>query len=320
MSTLQPFPGLRVVPLDHPIYLVLAGVYLLVTSASLAVLLIRRGDRDFDKTRRATWGWWPVIVSFNVALLLGGYFALFFFALLSVLGLREYIRLLPEPPSTPEKVALYLAVPVHYATLIFLQRELFFTGFLGYTFIVVPLVAIAAHQGDRLMIRVGLLQWGLVAIVLGISHCGFLLQLPAAPGTIAQRNSGLFVFVVMLTMLNDAAQFVCGRLFGRHHMVPRLSPKKTWEGLGGGALICALIGALSADSLTTLSPLVGGLSGAAISGVGFLGDLVISAIKRDAGVKDTGRLIPGQGGLLDRCDSLIFTVPLFTHLVVYALG
>ena len=121
--------------------------------------------------------------------------------------------------------------------------------------------------------------------------------------------AGLVFFLLLATEANDVLQYVLGKLFGRHKILPRVSPNKTWEGfLGGWAGTAALIllarAGLHADAVRAAGLLAGLLPLA-----GFAGDVTMSAVKRDIGVKDTSPLIPGHGGVLDRIDSLTFTAP-----------
>ena len=118
-------------------------------------------------------------------------------------------------------------------------------------------------------------------------------------------------------MANDAAQYLSGKLFGRHKLSPVLSPKKTWEGLIGGALVTGMVAAAISSRLSPFHPALSALIGIGISVFGLMGDLLISAVKRDAGVKDTGSVLPGQGGILDRCDSLLLTAPLFAQALLW---
>ncbi|MFD3166041.1 phosphatidate cytidylyltransferase [Herpetosiphon sp. NSE202] len=119
-----------------------------------------------------------------------------------------------------------------------------------------------------------------------------------------------------VTWASDTGAYFAGRAFGKHKMAPLLSPKKTWEGFVGGTIasIAAGIGivALLGMQLTIVQMIVLGMIGA---GGGTLGDLAESLLKRQAGVKDSGNLIPGHGGLLDRVDSLLFTAPLVYYLL-----
>jgi phosphatidate cytidylyltransferase len=113
-----------------------------------------------------------------------------------------------------------------------------------------------------------------------------------------------------MTWMNDTGAFFVGRAFGRHKLHPRLSPAKTWEGFFGG--MAAAVGtafALRLIGFHELGARDGLALGVAVSLLGPLGDLAESLLKRSSGVKDSGRLIPGHGGILDRIDALIFTAP-----------
>jgi phosphatidate cytidylyltransferase len=152
--------------------------------------------------------------------------------------------------------------------------------------------------------------------VFSISHAAYLLALPVEQNPQA-GGAGLLFYLVFLTQFNDVAQFTCGKLLGRHPVVPKVSPKKTREGLLGGVLTTTLAAWLIAPYLTPLSYEWALGAGLLIGIGGFIGDVVISAIKRDIGIKDSGTMIPGHGGIMDRIDSLTFTAPLFFHYIYY---
>jgi phosphatidate cytidylyltransferase len=111
------------------------------------------------------------------------------------------------------------------------------------------------------------------------------------------------------------AQYLWGKAFGRHQITPTVSPNKTVEGLIGGIITTTILSYLLAPLLTPLDRWDSISAGLMISTGGFLGDITISALKRDLGVKDSGQLIPGHGGILDRIDSLTYTAPLFFHFL-----
>ena len=116
---------------------------------------------------------------------------------------------------------------------------------------------------------------------------------------------------------NDVCQYVWGKSFGKHKIVPKVSPNKTWEGFIGGAATIIFTSYFVAPYLTPLTSVQGLVAGMIIAFSGFIGDLVISSVKRDLQIKDTGQFIPGHGGILDRIDSLMFTAPLFFHYIYY---
>ena len=121
-------------------------------------------------------------------------------------------------------------------------------------------------------------------------------------------------FLVVVTQASDVLQYLFGKAFGRHALMPSLSPDKTVEGMVGGVLSATVVGAL----LTPLTPFGLGETTALaffVVNAGWLGGMVMSAIKRDAGVKDYGAFIDGHGGVLDRVDSLVFAAPALFHVV-----
>jgi phosphatidate cytidylyltransferase len=135
-----------------------------------------------------------------------------------------------------------------------------------------------------------------------------------------QLPNGLWwVFLgLALTWTNDSAAYFAGVNFGRHKLWPRLSPKKSWEGTIAGWVTAAIVGALwilITPLNTTHNPFFGAVVGLVAGILALFGDLSISTIKRQVGVKDTGNLFRGHGGFLDRLDSLLFVLP-FVYQVV----
>lgn len=120
---------------------------------------------------------------------------------------------------------------------------------------------------------------------------------------------------VLLTVLSDVGGYAAGVLFGKHPMAPSVSPKKSWEGVAGSALFCAVGGAVALPVLLGGQAWEGVLVGLAVMTVATLGDLGESMIKRDLGIKDMGSLLPGHGGLMDRLDSLLLSAPV-TYLLL----
>jgi phosphatidate cytidylyltransferase len=147
-----------------------------------------------------------------------------------------------------------------------------------------------------------------------LSHVPALLTLDI-PG-FEGRGVLLVVFLVLTVQSSDVFQYLWGKLFGRHKVAPAISPSKTLEGLVGGVLTATAVGA-ALWWITPFSPLQAGLVALVINVLGFFGGFVLSAIKRDRGVKDWGSMIEGHGGMLDRVDSISFSAPIFFHIVRY---
>ncbi len=146
------------------------------------------------------------------------------------------------------------------------------------------------------------------AVVLAWIYCGLIIS--SVVELRLRFGSGWVIMLFVVTWMNDTLAYFAGRAFGRHKLHPRISPKKTWEGFAGGA-VGSVLGALVVKWL--LLPQLGTWAcfgiGAGGAVLGPLGDLAESMLKRSAGVKDSGRIIPGHGGLLDRIDALLFVAP-----------
>jgi phosphatidate cytidylyltransferase len=123
-------------------------------------------------------------------------------------------------------------------------------------------------------------------------------------------------FLVFVVQISDVLQYVWGKTCGKHPVAPHVSPNKTIEGFVGGVLTATACGA-ALWWITPFNPWQAAGMALLITLMGFFGGLVMSAIKRDRGVKDYGALIPGHGGMMDRIDSLCFAAPVFFHVTRY---
>lgn len=136
----------------------------------------------------------------------------------------------------------------------------------------------------------------------------------AALLTAQDQGAQRVILFLILVVCNDTGGYASGVLFGRHPMAPKISPKKSWEGLGGSIVLAGAAGALAMDLMLHGKPWQGAVLGVAVVATATLGDLCESMIKRDLGIKDMGNLLPGHGGIMDRLDSLLPSAP-----VVYLL-
>jgi phosphatidate cytidylyltransferase len=127
------------------------------------------------------------------------------------------------------------------------------------------------------------------------------------------QNAKLLLYLVIVVQLSDVFQYVWGKLLGKRKIAPLVSPNKTWEGFVGGIATASLLGT-SLWWMTPFSPLQALGISLLITLLGFAGGLIMSAIKRDRGVKDFGSIIEGHGGILDRMDSICFSAPVFFHV------
>jgi phosphatidate cytidylyltransferase len=134
----------------------------------------------------------------------------------------------------------------------------------------------------------------------------------------AHQGSWLIFFLILVTKMGDVGAYTVGNLWGRHSLISRISPRKTVEGFVGAIAFSGIAAVLAAPMLgRPAAPFWCFLLGAFLGVCGQLGDLAESLLKRDCQVKDTGKLIPGLGGVLDVMDSLLFTAPLFYGILIY---
>jgi phosphatidate cytidylyltransferase len=210
----------------------------------------------------------------------------------------------------------YVTVPLQYYWVGTGWYGMFIIFIPVYAFLFLPMRMVIVGETRQFLHAAGALHWGLMTTVFSLSHLAFLLALPEDKNP-AGGGAGLVLFLVFLTEFNDVAQYVWGKSLGRHKIIPKVSPNKTWEGFLGGVATSVLSAWLLAPWLTPLNLQDALIVGVMIPLAGFVGDVVISAVKRDIGVKDAGSLLPGHGGILDRVDSLTYTAPLFFHFLRY---
>ncbi|GAB4083465.1 phosphatidate cytidylyltransferase [Myceligenerans cantabricum] len=301
------------------IVVALGGIVGILTFATIlvAVLGSRFPDATAVELRQRIRSWWVMLAVFAVAIAVDEYVSLVFFALLSFLALKEYFSLVPTRRADRTVILIaYLTIPVQYVLAGLEWYGVFIIFIPVYVFLLLPVRMVAIGETSNFLRSVGTIQWGLMAMVFSISHLAYLLVLPAElnPGA---GSAGLVLFLVFCTQFNDVAQYVWGKLLGRRKIVPTVSPGKTVAGLLGGIGTSLALAALLGPWLTPMSLLESLGAGLIISLAGFAGDVTISALKRDLGVKDTGSLLPGHGGVLDRVDSLIYTAPLFFHYMYF---
>jgi phosphatidate cytidylyltransferase len=181
----------------------------------------------------------------------------------------------------------------------------------------VPVRTALAGDTTRFLQRAATTQWALMLCVHFVGYVPALLMLRIQGSTHA--GAALMFFLVFVVQLSDVLQYVWGKSLGRRHIAPSLSPNKTWEGFVGGVLSAAAAGT-AIWWATPFTPAQAAVMALVIALAGFSGGLVMSAVKRDLGIKDYGTLIPGHGGMLDRIDSLCFAAPLFFHLTRYCFA
>ncbi len=291
----------------------------LLVIATIIVFVLRKlhPDRSYQELDSRIRTWWLITAMFAGVILLSKGMALAFFAFISYLALKEYLSLIPTRRADRRILFwAYLTIPVQYLWVYTEWYGMFIIFIPVYMFLYLPMRMVLKGETEGFLRAAGTLHWGIMTTVFSLSHASFLLVLPEK-GNPAAGGAGLILYLVCLTELNDVAQYIWGKSFGHHKVVPVVSPNKTWEGLLGGVATTTLLAFLTAPYLTPLNHKHAVMAGIIIGLGGFLGDITVSALKRDLKIKDSSSMLPGHGGILDRVDSLTCTAPLFLHFVRY---
>ena len=260
--------------------------------------------------------WWVMILIIFSAAALGFYGVIGLFFVISFMALREFLSLLYIRRGDHLALAacFYVILPLQYF-LVAIDWFSMFTIFIPvYGFLFLPILSALLGDTTHFLDRSTKVQWALMLSVFCISHIPAILTLDIEG--FEDKKLLLMIFLILVVQSSDVLQYVWGKLFGKHKIAPKLSPSKTVEGFVGGVVSASVLGGLL-YWLTPFNPVQAVLMSLLICLMGFLGGLVMSAMKRSMGVKDWGNMISGHGGMLDRMDSLCFAAPIFFHVVRY---
>ena len=260
--------------------------------------------------------WWVMILIIFAAAALGFYGVIGLFFIISFMALREFLSLLYIRRGDHLALAacFYVILPLQYF-LVAIDWFSMFTIFIPvYGFLFLPILSALLGDTAHFLDRSTKVQWALMISVFCISHIPAILTLDIKG--FEEKKLLLMIFLILVVQSSDVLQYVWGKLFGKHKIAPKLSPSKTVEGFVGGVVSASVLGGLL-YWLTPFNPVQAVLMSLLICLMGFLGGLVMSAMKRSMGVKDWGNMISGHGGMLDRMDSLCFAAPIFFHVVRY---
>ena len=240
------------------------------------------------------------------------------FVLLFVgLGLDEFYKLLAAKGERPYRL-LGIATGLVLVLTAYVQLGIHDRAFLSLVLLLTMAIELIRHDNRGAVHAIGGTLFGIFYVAWLGSHLVYLRELPRLAGIDYAAGARWVLFLFLCTWGNDAAAYLAGRFFGRHPLLPRVSPKKSVEGAIGGILAGTLAGFLAAPVLLAPIPARWGiLLGLLAAASGQIGDLVESLLKRDAERKDSAAamVIPGHGGVLDRFDSILFAVPAVYYVV-----
>jgi phosphatidate cytidylyltransferase len=308
--------------LSPPVVMTMAGIVtaLSAIAGGLTIANRWRPSPALDHLRIRVRTWWIMVGTFLAALALSRTVSLVFFAFVSFLALKEYLSIIPTRRADRRVLFLaYASIPLQYFWIAQGWYGMFLVFIPVFMLLLVPARMALIGETAGFLRAAGTIHWGLMLTVFSVSHVAYLVALPAWVNPHG-AGAALVLYLVLLTEGNDVAQFVWGRRLGHARVVPHVSPNKTWAGLVGGVLTTTAIGVWLAPDLTPMSRMTAVAVACGIGATGFIGDIVVSALKRDLGLKDCSAMLPGHGGILDRIDSLTYTAPLFFHFVHFVYG
>jgi phosphatidate cytidylyltransferase len=303
---------------DNKIVFLLLGVFSILTTATVVIVYLtyRKVNINHQELIARIKTWWVIIVLISVCAFIGNIALIVMTALISFLALKEYLALVSSPlTEQPGKALIYTTIPIQYYFISTKSAVLFMSFIPVCLLFLIPLRFILLDKAAGALAAITNLHWGLMTTVYSLSHMAVLLVLPGQ----TQQAEGiiLLLFFLALTQFNDVSQYLWGNLLGKRKLIPEISPNKTRAGLVGGMLTTTVLCMMIGPWLTPLNSVESIGTGLILSLAGFIGDATLSAIKRDLNTKDTGDLLPGHGGVLDRIDSLIFSAPLFVYYLYF---
>lgn len=287
-----------------------------VTMTFYLARLLKGPTKLITELIERTLSWWMILIGFTVTIFFSRAIATVALAFLAFVAFRELTSRLNLRLSDRRTLFwCYLSIPF--------QFYVAYIGWYGMFVIFIPVIMFvslnmrAVAQGDvkGITSSLGIIHWSSMLTIFSLSHMAYMLALPELD-TFSAGNGAILLWLVLITELNDVFQFTWGKLTGKHKILPSVSPNKTIEGFVGGLVSTSALGyglafllPIGKDKALILASL--------LAFTGFMGDVTVSAIKRDLGIKDMGSSIPGHGGVMDRIDSLAFNSMVCFHLVRY---
>jgi phosphatidate cytidylyltransferase len=298
------------------------GVLCLLAISSVVGSILRSRQKPgvsrttIDNLNARIRAWWKMCAIFAASILVGRIGSLILFGVISFLAMREYMTLVPTRRGDHRTLfwSFFVIMPLQYYLIGIQWYGLFAIMIPVLACIFIPPSIAIAGDTEHFLERASKIQFGIMVCVYSLSHAPalLLLKIPGFEG----HDARLLLYLVIVDQMSDVLQYVWGKLIGKHKIAWRVSPNKTWEGFVGGGVSATALGT-ALWWATPFTPLQSAGMSLMICILGFNGGLVMSAIKRDIGIKDFGLLIEGHGGILDRIDSLCFAAPIFFHLVRY---
>ena len=306
--------------LHSDIYLTYLVVVLgILVFAGLMLLIMSALGKDVSSIWTTYRGWLIMIPLVMGTIFLGRTAVIIGVGLVAIVGFKEFARATGVYEDWGLTGLVYLGILLLAGASYVTDPRLDYPGWYGlfmslpaYVVGAILLVPILRNRAKGQLQRVALAIVGFIYFGWMFSHLGFLAN--------SQYAYGYVLYLVLAVEINDIAAFTCGKIFGKHKLRENISPNKTIEGSIGAICVSLVVPWALWFSFPHFEPVHLVITGLVVGVGGQLGDLVISYIKRDIGIKDMGAVIQGHGGILDRVDSMIFVAPIFFHIVRWMHG
>lgn len=293
---------------------VIFGVLIICSSIFGFISLMNKSDSVSELVVRTN-SWWKIAIGITVVATAPAIIGTIVLAYVVFVALREMLSIIPL--RTADRIVLvasYFAIPIQFY-LAYKNYYYLFQIFIPLVmFVCVSIILVLTGETNRIGRSMAIIPTILILTVYMPSHMVLLFHVNVPEFTVGA--GGLIVFLIIITASNDIFQFTWGKLLGKRKILPKISPNKTWAGFIGGLITSSLLG-IVLSFLTPLNYIESFYVGLSLGVIGFVGDSIISAVKRDLKIKDTDDLIPGHGGAMDRLDSIVLTTPAFYYLLIF---
>lgn len=306
---------------DDAISLTAVGIVtgLLILATILSYIFYRLyPTKEAQKTKLRVKTWWIISGCFFSALALGSLGIYVLFGLVSILALKEIVSLDDSIQKKRSVWGFLTCFSVMYYIFLALSSNHLpiwgiITGSISILYLTTLIFSLSGQRGQWLN------KLTVIMVVGGLSHVVLFLPNMINGRLYSGKEGYIIFFLVLLTSLNDVAQYLWGKSLGKRKILPTISPGKTWGGLFGGVITTAFLAAVLAPVFSPLNLYLGIIAGIIISLGGFSGDIIFSAYKRKNQAKESGYVLPGHGGILDRIDSLCLSAPLLFYFMQFSL-
>lgn len=239
------------------------------------------------------------------------------FGIIAIAGLTEFYTLFEKSKTNPNKIIGVVLGLIIYATSIFClykdEANQILLGTVLFTFGLLSLNELYRKK-ETPFENIAITVLGLIYIIVPMLLINRMIEFNHETGAITNAIPVLTIFI--LVWCSDTFAYLFGRAFGKHKLFERISPKKSWEGFLGGLLMSMLAGYLIAH-FTDQNEIQFIFYGILVASFGTIGDLIESMLKRSLKIKDSGKILPGHGGILDRFDAVLFVIPIIYYFHLY---